>query len=93
MSAQQKKIIQAARKITLQPEEYIDDPSQFTTAWAALKAARGQSIDTSRLRAAHLIECPLPATEPTEVEKRLQRVAEKTRELIQARRSNLPPAA
>ena len=93
MSAQQKKIIQAARKIALQPEEYIDDPSQFTTAWAALKAARGQSIDTSRLRAAHLIECPLPDTEPTEVEKRLQRVAEKTRELIQARQSNLPPAA
>ncbi len=93
MSAQQTKNIHLARKIALQPEEYIDDPSQFTTAWAALKAARGQSIDTSRLRAAHLIERPLPASEPTEVEKCLQRVAEKTRELIQARRSNLPPAA
>ncbi|TLP67110.1 hypothetical protein FEE96_07115 [Parasedimentitalea maritima] len=93
MSEKQTQNIHLARKIALRPEEYIDDPSQFTTAWVALKAARGQSIDTSRLRAAHLIERPLPASEPTEVEKCLQRVAEKTRELIQARRSNLPPAA
>lgn len=93
MSTQQTKNIQMARKIALQPEEYIDDPSQFTTAWAALKAARGQSIDTSRLSAAHLIERPLPAPEPTEIEKCMQRVSKKTRELIEARQSNLPPAA
>lgn len=93
MSAQQTKNIHLARKIALQPEDYIDDPSQFTTAWAALKAARGQSIETSRLRAAHLIERPLPASEPTEIEKCMQRVAVKTRNLIQARFSDLPPAA
>ncbi|PCJ05939.1 MAG: hypothetical protein COB16_14385 [Rhodobacteraceae bacterium] len=86
-------IIQTARNVTLQPEDYIDDPVQFTTAWAALKAARGQSIDTSRLHAAHLIERPQPGPGPTEIEKCIQRVAVKTRDLIQARRSNLPPAA
>lgn len=93
MSAQQKMIIETARNVALQPEEYTDDPAQFTTAWAALKAARGQSINTSRLRAAHLIERRLPTTEPTEIEKCMQRVAAKTRNLIQGRCSDLPPAA
>ena len=85
MSAQQEMIIQTARKIALQPEKFIDDPAQFTTAWAVLKSARGQSIDHSRLRATHLIDRPQPASELTDIEKCLERVAKKTRKLIHDR--------
>lgn len=54
-----------ARQIAGSPEHYLDDTSLFTTAWGAMMAARGRRFDPSRLRAAHLIDRPEPAPEPT----------------------------
>lgn len=45
-----------------------------------MKAARGQGFDPARLRAAHLIDRPEPAPEPTE--QTLARVGAKVRALI-----------
>ncbi|MBY6138549.1 hypothetical protein KUV26_03795 [Leisingera daeponensis] len=69
-----------ARQIVGSPEHYLDDTSLFTQAWAAMKAARGQGFDPARLRAAHLIDHPEPAPEPTD--QTLARVGAKVRALI-----------
>ncbi|KIC30069.1 hypothetical protein [Leisingera sp. ANG-M6] len=69
-----------ARQIVGSPEHYLDDTSLFTQAWAAMKAARGQGFDPARLRAAHLIDRPEPAPEPTD--QTLARVGAKVRALI-----------
>lgn len=69
-----------ARQIVGSPENYLDDTSLFTQAWAAMKAARGQGFDPARLRAAHLIDRPEPAPEPTD--QILARVGAKVRQLI-----------
>ena len=52
MSAQQKKIIQAARKIALQPEEYIDDPS--LTAPIPFLSKHPDKLDIVTIDVAHL---------------------------------------
>ena len=38
-----KEVIQTARGIASHPEDFLSDTTVFTTAWAALKAERGQS--------------------------------------------------
>ncbi|MBY6056790.1 hypothetical protein [Leisingera daeponensis] len=88
-----KEVIAAARLIASRPEDHIDNPAQFTTAWAALKAARGQGFDPARLRAAHLIDRPGPTPEPTSLDARLLRIARKAREIAEAKGYSLPPAA
>lgn len=69
-----------ARKIVGSPEDFLDDTSLFTTAWGAMMAARGLRFDPSRLRAAHLIDRPEPAPEPTD--QTLARNGAKVRALI-----------
>lgn len=86
-----KQVVQSARDIASEPELYLDDTSIFCAAWAALKAAKGQSFDPARLRAAHLIEGPEP--EPTNLERRVARAAGKARAIAAAKGYNLPPAA
>lgn len=88
-----KETISSPRTIVSRPEDYLDDPSLFTAAWAVLKAARGQAFDPARLRAAHLIDRPGPMPEPTDLEQTLDRVATKTRAIAQAKGHALPPAA
>lgn len=73
-------ITNTARQIVGSPELYLYDTSLFTQAWAAMKAARGHGFDPARLRAAHLIDRPEPAPEPTE--QTLARVGSKVRALI-----------
>lgn len=53
-----KEVIQTARGIASHPEDFLSDTTVFTTAWAALKAERGQSFDPSRLRPQHIVDCP-----------------------------------
>lgn len=55
-----------AQQIARSPEDHLDTPHLFTTAWATMKAARGQAFDPARLQAAHLVERPAPTPEPTE---------------------------
>ena len=59
-------VLRDAQQIAGSPEEHLDSPHLCTTAWATLKAARGQGFDPARLRAAHLVERPAPSPEPTE---------------------------
>jgi len=59
-------VLRDAQQIAGSPEDHLDSPHLFTTAWATLKAARGQGFDPARLRAAHLVERPAPTPEPTE---------------------------
>ena len=76
-------VLRDARQIAGSPEHYLDDTTLFTAAWAAMKAARGQGFDPARLRAAHLIDRPEPAPEPTE--QTLSRVGAKVRAIIAAK--------
>jgi len=76
-------ITNTARQIVGQPQDHLDDTALFTAAWATLKAARGQRFDPARLRAAHLYERPTPLPEP--LEKTLDRIARKTREIAEAK--------
>lgn len=76
-------ITKTARQIASTPEAHLDDIHLFTSAWAAMKAARGQSFNPARLRAAHLIDRPAPAPEP--VDQTLDRIARKTRQIIEAK--------
>lgn len=77
-----------ARQIVGSPEEYLNDTHLFTQAWATMKAARGQGFDPARLRAAHLIDRPEPAPEPTD--QTLARVSEKVRALIAEKNIPVP---
>ncbi|WP_027234702.1 hypothetical protein [Leisingera caerulea] len=77
-----------ARQIVGSPEHYLDDTGLFTQAWAAMKAARGQGFDPARLRAAHLIDRPEPAPEPTD--QTLARVGAKVRALIAEKNIPVP---
>lgn len=87
-----KEVIQTARGIASQPEKFLGDTSVFTTAWAALKAERGQSFDPSRLRPQHIVDCPPPTPEP--IDQTLDRVGQRVRELIDTKGySGLPPHA
>ncbi|MDE4192451.1 hypothetical protein [Phaeobacter gallaeciensis] len=76
-------ITKTARQIAGSPETHLDEIDLFTSAWAAMKAARGQGFNPARLRAAHLIERPTPTPEP--VDQPLDRVAQKTRQIIEAK--------
>ncbi|UWQ59945.1 hypothetical protein K3722_07390 [Leisingera caerulea] len=73
-------ITHTARQIAGSPEHYLHDTALFTQAWAAMKAARGQGFDPARLRAAHLIDRPEPAPEPSD--QTLARIGAKVRQLI-----------
>jgi len=86
-----KQVIQSAIEVTSQPELFLDDTALFVTAWATLKADRGQAFDPARLKTAHLIERPEP--EPTNLEQRVARAAGKARAIAAAKGYNLPPAA
>lgn len=77
-----------ARQIVGSPERYLDNTALFTQAWAAMKAARGQGFDPARLRAAHLIDRPEPAPEPTD--QTLARVGAKVRALIAEKNIPVP---
>lgn len=77
-----------ALRIAGSPEDYLDDTSLFTQAWATMKAARGQRFDPARLRAAHLIDRPEPAPEPTD--QTLARVGAKVRALIAEKNIPVP---
>jgi hypothetical protein len=70
-------VLRDAQHIAGTPEDHIDDPALFTTAWAALKAARGQGFDPKRLRPQHLIDRPAPTPEP--IDQTLIRVGETVR--------------
>lgn len=76
-------ITTTARQIAGSPEAHLDEIHLFTSAWAAMKAARGQGFNPARLRAAHLIDRPAPAPEP--VDQTLTRVAQKARQIIEAK--------
>lgn len=88
-----KTVLKDARHIAGSPEDHLETPHLFTTAWATLKAARGQGFDPARLRAAHLIERPAPTPEPTE--QVLARVGQKVRRVMADRQitSHGPHAA
>ena len=87
-----KEVIQTARGIASHPENFLGDTSVFTTAWAALKAERGQGFDPSRLRPQHIVDCPPPNPEP--VDQTLDRVGRRIRDLITAKGySGQPPNA
>lgn len=87
-----KEVIQTARGIASHPENFLSDTSVFTSAWAALKAERGQSFDPSRLRPQHIVDCPPPTPEP--IDQTLDRVGQRVRNLIQAKGySGQPPHA
>ncbi|MFT6459482.1 hypothetical protein [Pseudophaeobacter arcticus] len=87
-----KEVIQTARGIASHPEDFLSDTTVFTTAWAALKAERGQSFDPSRLRPQHIVDCPPPTPEP--IDQTLDRVAERVRDLIATKGyCGLPPHA
>ncbi|NSY36840.1 hypothetical protein [Leisingera sp. ANG59] len=81
-------VLRDARQIAGSPENYLDDTTLFTTAWAAMKAARGQGFDPARLRAAHLIDRPEPAPEPTD--QTLARVGARVRSLIAEKNIPVP---
>jgi phage major head subunit gpT-like protein len=70
-------VLRDAQHIAGSPEDHIDDPALFTTAWAAMKAARGQGFDPLRLRPQHLIDRPTPSPEP--IDQTLNRVGETVR--------------
>ncbi|MCD9149012.1 hypothetical protein [Pseudophaeobacter flagellatus] len=70
-------VLRNAQHIAGSPEDHIDDPTLFTTAWAAMKAARGQGFDPQRLRPQHLIDRPEPTPEP--IDQTLIRVGETVR--------------
>ncbi len=76
-------ITKTARQIAGSPEAHLEEIHLFTSAWAAMKAARGQGFNPARLRAAHLIERPAPTPEPTD--QILDRVAQKARQIIDAK--------
>ncbi len=73
-------VLRDAQQIAGSPEDHLDSPHLFTTAWATLKAARGQGFDPARLRAAHLVERPAPTPEQTE--QVLERVGHKVRRVM-----------
>lgn len=75
--------VQDARTIAGSPEDFSDDIQLFTSAWAVLKAARGQGFNPSRLQPQHLIDRPAPAPEPTEAV--LDRVGSRVRQIMQDR--------
>ena len=77
MQDKSKTVLRDAQHIAGTPEDHIDDPNLFTTAWAAMKAARGQGFDPRRLRPQHLIDRPEPAPEP--IDQTLIRVGETVR--------------
>ncbi|TNJ48094.1 hypothetical protein [Phaeobacter sp. B1627] len=66
MQDQPTNMLRHAQQIAGSPEDHLDTPHLFTTAWATMKAARGQAFDPARLQAAHLVERPAPTPEPTE---------------------------
>ena len=76
-------ITQTARKIAGSPEDHLTEIHLFTSAWAAMKAARGQGFNPSRLRPQHLIEGPAPSPEPTDMV--LERVGNRVREIMHER--------
>ena len=78
-----REVVQSARDIASNPDEFLDDTTIFTTAWAALKASRGQGFDPARLRPMHLVVRPEPAPEPSD--QTLERTGERIREVIEAR--------
>ncbi|OIQ32322.1 MAG: hypothetical protein BM562_05490 [Alphaproteobacteria bacterium MedPE-SWcel] len=80
MQTKLKTVLLNAQQIAGSPEDHLDSPQVFTTAWATLKAARGQGFDPARLKAAHLIERPAPAPEPTE--QVLHRVGQRVRRIM-----------
>ena len=43
-------ITKTARQIAGSPEAHLDEIHLFTSAWAAMKAARGQGFNPARLR-------------------------------------------
>jgi hypothetical protein len=77
------KVLLDAQYIAGTPEDHIDDPSLFTTAWAAMKASRGQGFDPSRLQPQHLVDRPAPSPEP--IDQTLERVGQKARSVIDAK--------
>jgi hypothetical protein len=82
-------MLRDARLIVGSPENYVDDPTQFATAWAAMKAGRGQGFDPARLHPQHLIDRPAPAPEP--IDQTLVRVGEKVREVIASKGYQVQP--
>ncbi|MEX5599225.1 hypothetical protein [Pseudophaeobacter sp. C1-32P7] len=78
-----KTVLRDARHVVGSPADYIDDPTQFTAAWAAMKAGRGQGFDPARLHSQHLVDRPGPAPEPTE--QILARAGQKVRAVIEAK--------
>lgn len=78
-----KNVLADARHITSNPEDHIDTPANFTAAWAALKASRGQGFDPARLHPMHIVVRPEPAPEPTD--QTLTRTREKIRAVIEAK--------
>ncbi|GLO74159.1 hypothetical protein MACH18_12390 [Phaeobacter italicus] len=76
-------ITQTARQIAGSPEDHLDEIHLFTSAWATMKAARGQGFNPARLRPQHLIDRPAPTPEPTEMV--LDRIGDKVRAIMECR--------
>ncbi len=76
-------ITKTARQIAGTPEDHLDEIHVFTSAWATMKAARGQGFNPARLRPQHLIERPSPTPEPTDMV--LDRVGLRVREIMHDR--------
>lgn len=76
-------ITQTARHIVGSPEDHIHETHLFTSAWAVMKAARGEGFNPARLRPQHLIEGPAPTPEPTDMV--LERVGNRVREIMHER--------
>lgn len=76
-------VLADARHIARNPETYVDDPTAFTAAWAAMKAGRGQGFDPAHLRPMHIVVRPEPAPEP--IEQTLDRIGQKARDVIEAK--------
>jgi hypothetical protein len=81
-------ITQTARQIAGSPEDHLDEIHLFTSAWATMKAARGQSFNPARLRPQYIIDWPTPTPEPTEMV--LDRVGGKVRAIMERRELTAP---
>lgn len=64
----------AARAVVADPGSVRCHPALMGSAWTMLKAARGQSVDHSRLTPAHLI-APAAAPQPDDIDAIRQRSA------------------
>ncbi|MFY1707414.1 hypothetical protein [Tritonibacter scottomollicae] len=76
-------ITKTAQQIASSPEDHLNEIHLFTSAWAAMKAARGQGFNPARLRPQHIIEGPAPSPEPTDMV--LDRIGHRVREIMHDR--------